>query len=405
MKNYVKEYFDYKTFAVVIVLIAIGFISIYSATFNAGASEIFHKQILWFLVGFMGMAIVLFLPLRALQSLTLPLYMFSLLILLVVLAHGKTVAGSTSWLGFLGIGGQPSELTKVTTILCLALYLSKPTTDIESPKGLLITTAIVMLPVALVVLQPDMGTAVTFLGMFLPILFWAGASLFTTIALVAPIVVAAASLFGTTTFLFAVVAVFIVLYLLKRDWFTSATVFSAAVLIGVSTQHIYRKLPLYQQKRIATFLSPDLEPLGWGYNLLQSKVAIGSGGLLGKGYLHGTQTQLRFIPAQWTDFIFCVPSEEFGFVGAMIVLILFLALLLHGVRGASTAKNTFSSLVAIGVTSLFAIHIFINIGMSLGLVPIIGIPLPFLSYGGSALFTNMLMAGLLMNCYANRKEY
>jgi len=175
--------------------------------------------------------------------------------------------------------------------------------------------------------------------------------------------------------------------------------------IGLSVQTVYERLPSYQQKRIATFLNPESDPLGAGYNVIQSKVAIGSGGMLGKGYLQGTQTQLNFIPEQWTDFIYCVPGEEFGFVGASVVLLAFGFLLFHGIGIASTSNNKFGSIGSIGILGIFAVHIFVNIGMSLGLLPVIGIPLPFLSYGGSALIANMTMAGLLMNFYANRKEH
>jgi rod shape determining protein RodA len=151
-------------------------------------------------------------------------------------------------------------------------------------------------------------------------------------------------------------------------------------------------------------MNPGSEQKGAGYNVYQSKVAIGSGGFFGKGYLQGTQTQLNFIPEQWTDFIFCVPGEEFGFVGASIVIALFTALLLHGVNVAGLSKNKFASAAAIGITGVFGVHVLINVGMSMGLLPVIGIPLPFLSYGGSALVANMAMVGLLMNFFSNRKE-
>ena len=181
--------------------------------------------------------------------------------------------------------------------------------------------------------------------------------------------------------------------------------FSLIVFVGISVQSIHSKLKPYQQKRIETFLDPSADPLGAGYNVLQSKIAIGSGGILGKGYLKGTQTQLNFIPAQWTDFIFCVPSEEFGFLGAATILVLFTVLLFRGVRIASMVKNPYASFVAIGITGVFATHIFMNVGMALGLAPVVGIPLPFLSYGGSALLADMIMVGLLLNLYAHRKEY
>ena len=182
-------------------------------------------------------------------------------------------------------------------------------------------------------------------------------------------------------------------------------VFSVMVLVGISVQFIYGGLKPYQQKRIATFLDPNADPLGAGYNILQSKVAIGSGGLLGKGFLKGTQTQLNFIPEQWTDFIFCVPGEEFGFLGATTVLVLLLGLLVRGVQIASSVKTPYGSFVAMGISATVATHVFMNIGMSVGLLPVVGVPLPFLSYGGSALLTNMTMVGILMNLYAHRKEY
>jgi rod shape determining protein RodA len=181
--------------------------------------------------------------------------------------------------------------------------------------------------------------------------------------------------------------------------------FGIMLAIGLSVQVMYERMHVYQQKRISAFLNPEADPLGAGYNVVQSKIAIGSGGFFGKGFLKGTQTQLNYIPEQWTDFIFCVTGEEFGFLGASIVLGLFAALLLHALRVASISKNRFASLAAIGIMGIFSTHIIMNTGMSMGLMPVVGLPLPFLSYGGSALVANMMMIGLLMNFYANRKEY
>jgi rod shape determining protein RodA len=241
--------------------------------------------------------------------------------------------------------------------------------------------------------------------MFVPILYWAGASNFLIVAIIAPALVALSAIIGTTTFLIVLALVGGALYFFREDRFVSALMFGVNAMIGIFVQVAYEKLPLYQQKRIATFLDPNNDPLGAGYNVIQAKVAIGSGGFFGKGYLQGTQTQLNFIPKQWTDFIFCVPGEEFGFLGAAIVLALFAILLVHGVRVGYTAKNRFGSMIAIGISALFAVHVFVNIGMSVGLMPVMGIPLPFLSYGGSSLCSYMIMVGLIMNVYANRKEY
>jgi rod shape determining protein RodA len=214
-----------------------------------------------------------------------------------------------------------------------------------------------------------------------------------------------AALFGITPFFITVIVIGVLIYLSMENRILAAVVFSATVLVGISVQFIYEGLKPYQQKRIVTFLDPGADPLGAGYNVLQSKVAIGSGGLLGKGYLHGSQTQLNFIPEQWTDFIFCVVGEEFGFIGAAVVLGLFLTLLVRGVNLGSIVKNKYGSTLAIAITSIFAVHVFMNVGMSVGLLPVVGVPLPFLSYGGSALLTNMTMVGILMNLYSNRKEY
>jgi rod shape determining protein RodA len=253
--------------------------------------------------------------------------------------------------------------------------------------------------------QPDLGTAIVFFAMIIPVLYWAGASNFVLVSIFAPMLVAAGALFGTTVFLVTMVIAAVMILLAQNNRFAAGAVFGLTIAVGLSVQTVYERLPSYQQKRIATFLNPESDPLGAGYNVIQSKVAIGSGGLMGKGYLQGTQTQLNFIPEQWTDFIYCVPGEEFGFLGGTVVLLFLGMLLFHGIKIASVSNNKFGSVGAIGIIGIFAAHIFINIGMSLGLLPVIGIPLPFLSYGGSALIANMTMVGLLMNFYANRKEH
>jgi rod shape determining protein RodA len=290
-------------------------------------------------------------------------------------------------------------------VLAFASYLARTDVSISQTKHLIIALSIFAFPMLLILAQPDLGTTIVFFAALLPTLYWAGASNFILVAIIVPIIVAFGALFGTTQFIIASILGATLLYVFRENRFAVAVAFGITLAIGLSVQIVYERLPAYQQKRISTFLNPEADPLGAGYNVVQSKIAIGSGGLLGKGYLKGTQTQLNYIPEQWTDFIFCVPGEEFGFIGASFVLILFIALLIHGLQVASVSKNKFGSIAAIGITGIFAIHTFINIGMSMGLMPVIGIPLPFLSYGGSALVANMIMAGLLMNFYANRKEY
>ncbi len=405
MYSYLKEHFDVRTAAITFALVMIGVVSVYSATYDAKASEIFQKQLLWVGVGTVAFLIATFLPYRLLQLISWPSYFLSIFLLVSVLIIGRKVSGSTSWFSLGTMRLQPAEFAKITTVLALGMYVSRSDVTLKKIRYLAVASGIVLLPMILILLQPDMGTAVVFGAMFFPVLYWAGASRFTLLAITAPPAAAFAALFGTTPFLIVVLVFGVLLYITKENRIVAAVMFSVTVMLGVSVQFIYDRLKPYQQKRISTFLDPGADPLGAGYNILQSKVAIGSGGLFGKGYLHGTQTQLNFIPEQWTDFIFCVPGEEFGFLGAATVLLLFMGLLMRGVSIASSVKNPFGSLVAIGLTAVFATHITMNVGMALGLLPVIGVPLPFLSYGGSALLASMTMAGLFMNLYANRKEY
>ncbi|MCC6395868.1 MAG: rod shape-determining protein RodA [Bacteroidetes bacterium] len=405
MLNYIKRHFDLKVGLSTLALALIGLVSIYSATYDARASEIFYKQVTWVIAGSVVLIAFTFVPFRLLQSLSFPAYFLSLLMLVIVLLLGKTVSGSTSWFNLGSFRIQPSEFAKITTVLALASYLSRSDVSLQSPRGLLTAAGIVLAPVALIMLQPDFGTAVIYGGMSFALLYWGGASRFTLIAVVAPVAAALGALLGTTPFLIVVAVFGILIYVTRDHLLVAAVVFSLMVLTGISVQFFYDGLRPYQQKRIATFLDPNADPLGAGYNILQSKVAIGSGGLTGKGYLRGSQTQLNFIPEQWTDFIFCVPGEEFGFLGAATVLLLFGGLLMRGVSLGSIVKSRYASFVAIGLTAILATHVFINIGMALGLFPVIGVPLPFLSYGGSALLSNTITVGILMNLYTNRKEY
>ncbi len=405
MANFFRERIDFPTIVATMVLVFAGFISIYSATYDARMSELFTKQTVAAGLGLVLLLGAAFTPARTLQLISYPAYFLSLLMLVTVLLIGKEVSGSTSWFGLGSFSFQPSEFAKVATVLALGKYLQRSDVHLRNVKHILIASAIVLAPVLLILKQPDTGTGMIFIGMFIPVLFWGGASTFTLVALISPGVIAVAALLGPTPFFITIVALAVLIYLTKQNWISAAVVFSMLVFIGISVQSIHDRLRPYQQKRIETFLDPGTDPQGAGYNVMQSKVAIGSGGFFGKGFLRGTQTQLNFIPAQWTDFIFTVPGEEFGLLGAMTVLVLFMVLLFRGVRIASSIKNSYGSFVAIGIVGIFATHIFMNIGMALGMMPVVGVPLPFLSYGGSALLADMLMVGLLLNLYANRKEY
>ncbi len=405
MDSWFKENIDIVTIIVVLLLCTMSALSVYSATYDAGASAVFYRQLMWIGIGLLAMMIIMFIPFRTIQQWSYPLYGASLFLLIAVLFLGRVIAGSSSWFGVKGFGIQPSELVKATTILALATFLSKGNVYLFRFKHIMMAASFVLIPTALILLQPDMGTAIIYLGMFLLLMYWSGASNLLMLGVVAPGAAAIGALLGTTPFLIVVAITFIVVLLLRDNKLGSAIVFSLTVLVGVSVQFMFARLASYQQNRILTFINNEADPLGAGYNVIQAKIAIGSGGLMGKGYLQGSQTQLNFIPAQWTDFIFCVPSEEFGFLGACFVLVLLAILLLRGVKTASVVKNKFGSIVVIGVISTFAVHVAINIGMCMGIVPVIGVPLPMMSYGGSNMLTNLMMVGLILNMYANRKEY
>ena len=388
-----------------LVLTAIGLASIYSATYDAGSSVYFQRQLIWAVLGTIGLVTMLFVSPRTIETVAIIIHIIILCILAVVPFVGKTVAGTTAWIDLGYFNFQPSEVAKITTILVLALYLSKHNASVRSFKTLATAGLIVAIPMGLVLLQADVGTSLIFFLMYIPVVFWAGASPFIVIVLTAPFIVGLAALIGTSALLVALGILLVALILLRENGFASAVVFGFNSAIAVSIQVLYDRLAPHQQSRIANFIEPGSDPLGVGYNVIQSKVAIGSGGLTGKGFLNGTQTQLNFIPAQWTDFIFCVPGEEFGFIGASIVLVLLGIVFIRGIRIASIVKSKFASLVAIGFIGILFFHTVINIGMTVGLTPVIGIPLPFLSYGGSALFSKLIMVGLLSAFYANRKEY
>ncbi|MFH0992029.1 MAG: rod shape-determining protein RodA [bacterium] len=405
MIAYLKEYFDFKLLFICLALVLVGLVSVYSATYDVLEAAPFFKQSIWAGIGLFVLFFAAFIPQKTLQRAAIPFYVSMLFVLIVILVIGKTISGSKSWFGFGGLGGQPSEFAKVATVLMLGAYLARTTTSLKKPRHLLVAVGIVLLPMALVLAQPDLGTAIVFFAMMLPVLFWAGSSHFVLAAIISPVLVAAGALAGTIYFLVSIAAVGLLLYFTRQNNFAAAVAFGLTLAVGLSTQAVYERLPYYQQNRIKTFLNPQLDPRGAGYNVQQSRVAIGSGGIFGKGYMRGSQTQYKFIPEQWTDFIFCVPGEEFGFVGSSSVIILFTALLLHGLSIANTSKNKFASASAIGIVGIFGTHMAVNIGMSMGMLPVVGIPLPFLSYGGSALLANMTMVGLLMNFYTNRKEH
>lgn len=336
---------------------------------------------------------------RLIEWATWPAYLMTCLLLLVLLVVGKgggTAASTKSWLAIGGHRlGQPSELAKITVVLMLAKVLAERR---EAPKSLLELwkpALTVGIPWVLIMLQPDLGTGIVFVGVFFGMLFWSGVPWPLLLLLASPVVSLVLSF--STGLWGAWFLVLLALVLWYKPYLVEGIVLMVAnVATGVIAPIIWEKLAPYQQNRLKVFLDPSADPRASGYHVIQSKIAIGSGGLFGNGFTLGTQKRSGFLPEQHTDFIFAVVGEELGFIGVVVALSLFLALMLRCTRIASRANDSFGGLAAFGLMSLWLVHIIVNVGMTLNLMPITGIPLPFFSYGGSFMLASWLAVGILL---------
>lgn len=405
--NYnLQDKFDLGIFLPLLGLLTFGLIAIYSSTIDhPTAVNNFEKQLFWAGASYIVFFIIYFLPPESIRFSAIPLYIISQVFLVIVLIMGRVTKGAKSWLDLGPVGFQPSEFAKIGLILFLAYWLSNKRHDINDFKELLMAIGIGFIPLILILLEPDMGTAIVYGIITLAMIFWSGISLFGLFAVLSPGLAVFSTLFGIPVFVITMIIILAVLIFFKREIFTSATIFVVNLGAGFLFELAVKYLKPHQQKRIESFVNPLADPLGSGYNAIQAKVAIGSGGFWGKGLFQGNQTQLNFIPEQWTDFIFCVIGEELGFIGSIVVLILFLILFVRLIRLTKFTKDRFSSLLIVGILAMLFSHFFINIGMNLGITPVIGLPLPFLSYGGSSLLVNMSLIALSLNIYRNRKQH
>lgn len=408
MQIKVFERFNVVVLLTAMALITIGLLAIYSATYgNPLVEGNFNKQLISASIGILIVLGIMYTPPKYIAMSSYIFYGLVLVMLVAVLFLGKKIKGQTSWFSVGGFGVQPSEFAKLATVLALAFFLSNKhkEADVTKPRDFFFAVGIAVIPVGLIMLQPDMGTTLVFLFLILPVLYWSGMPNYILFIIVAPALTAICAFLGTYYFVAAVVFIIGMMFVFKRNLLVSGIVIALSIASGFSVNMAYSKLQPYQQKRIMSMFNPELDPLGSGYNVIQSKIAIGSGGLAGKGFLQGTQTQLKYIPEQWTDFIFCMVGEEFGFIGSIIVVLLFLVLIWQTIHIAYICKNQFLSICCIGFATIFSFHILINLGMIMGMMPVIGIPLPFMSYGVSFLLSNLIMLGIILNAYRNRKEY
>lgn len=398
---------EWSSLLLALALCGFGLISIYSATVNAGMPTFFLKQVSFTAIGVAAMLIVAFTPTRWLEVGAPFFYVISLVFLVAVLFVGKSVGGQKNWLALGALSFQPSELAKICTVLAIAGFAARPNANLQTVRDLFVVFLYVAAPVTLIMLEPDFGSATVFAALFLGVALWGGADLLLLYALVTPAVSALAALFGAKALVITLILVSLGAILFRRGLAVTAVVIGLNIGAGYAMPWVVNNvLKPYQKQRIEILLNPNKDPRGQGYNIVQSKMAIGSGGLWGRGFQQGTQTQLRYIPKQWTDFIYCVPAEEFGFVGGTAVITLLAALCMRVLRVAELVKRRFESMILAGVASIWAYHAFVNIGMALGLLPVIGIPLPFMSAGGTSLVINLAMLGFVLNFFRQmRKRY
>jgi rod shape determining protein RodA len=400
-----KDFFDLHIFIPTVLLTIFGLLAIYSSTNNNPAAESnFSRQLYWAILSFVVLIVIVAVPNQMIKLLSKPAYIVSIILLIAVHFIGKQVYGAKSWLNLGFFGFQPSEFAKIGTILMMAYWLTDKQRDLNNMKDVLIALTIGGIPILLILAEPDFGTSIVFVTITVTMIFWSGINLFTLFVVLSPGFAAFSSLFGWTFFLITIIIIIGILFYFKKNVFISTSVLILNIGAGFFFDFATRYLKPHQQNRIMTFVDPEADPLGAGYNLMQAKVAIGSGGFWGKGYLQGNQTQLNFIPKQWTDFIFCVIGEEFGFIGSVITILLFLYMFVHILNLASKIDNKFSSLVLIGTLAMFFTHFAINLGMNLNVTPVVGLPLPFLSYGGSSLLANIILIAISLNIYRNRKQ-
>ena len=387
-------------------VIIIGLMAVYSATHGSGDSTLFYRQFSWGLIGVVVMSFVYYHDVRVIRDNAYIFYGIGILLLLAVLLFGKKVGGHASWIRIGFFSFQPSEIAKMSTILALARFLSDDETDIRSLPHFFIALGIAFFPALLIILQLDMGTTITCMSFIAPMLIIAGFDIYILMLIAFPLILMITGFFSIYIAIFFALLLFILLIVYQKKFkLHQLLVIGSGLATSLVTQRFATSiLKPHQIDRIQTFLDPMNDPQGAGYNVLQAKIAISSGGFFGKGFLQGTQTQLRFIPAQWTDFIFCVIGEELGFIGAALLLSLYLTLILRLIWAIFSIKNKFVELTLTGYVSLLFIHIVINTGMTIGLIPVIGVPLPFISYGGSSLIGNMIMVGLAMNFFRNKRS-
>ena len=356
--------FDKGLLAITFLIFLIGIVTIYSATQAKGlsfAEGYAMRQLSWMGIGLVFLAVCIIASYQRFVDLAYVIYGVNILLLLLVLIMGHVRLGAQRWFSIAGFAFQPSEFVKLSLILALSNYLGAKKGAMGSLKDILVPSILLAVPFSLVVLQPDLGSALLLLPIFFSMLLAAGASQKHIVGMMA--------------------------------------------LGAASAPFFWHFLREHQRQRLLVFLNPNVDPLGAGYTIIQSKIAIGSGGLFGKGWTRGTQNQLNFLPERHTDFIFSVIGEEWGFLGAILIVFLFFLLIKKAFNTALLTSDIYGKAIAVGIAAMLGLQVIINIGMTIGLAPVVGIPLPLVSYGGSSLVSTLMAIGLLVNVGMRRSTF
>jgi rod shape determining protein RodA len=418
-----KGSFDFTLFMLTLSLWTIGIFLVYSATYlheSGPLAFLYKQQVIWVVMAIFVILAIVSIPGRIFYNLSYVFYGLSLLLLLLALAMGVSAKGAERWILIAGVKIQPSEFAKIGLLLALARYFSEKPISLYQLSSFIFPGILIGIPFLLVLKQPDLGTAGVFCAMTLPMLYWSGLALLDLFFMLSPMLSLGLSAiplilsFGAAKswgILEAVpwglffIALCVVFYYTRPPVIIMVSVIIVNLLAATVTTVVWSSvLKDYQKMRIISFINPQADPFGAGYQVIQSKVAVGSGHLLGKGYLQGTQIKLAYLPEQHTDFIFSTLGEQFGFVGCSAVLLLFLLLIVRAYSITRNIKNRFYNLVIIGATSIIAFHVFVNTAMTIGIMPVTGIPLPFLSYGGSFTLTVAILIGLILNTKLSARE-
>lgn len=383
----------------VFILVFLGFMMIFSTTRSVEAGPFVSRQLAALGLGAVLMGFFTYLDYKHLRYISWILYALMFLMLVVVQFSGSAAQGAQRWINLGPFSFQPSEISKLVVIMVLASYF-----DLKREKANIVTPLILAgIPFLLIFKQPDLGTALVIIAIALGVLIWNKTSPVLLLLTFTPLLslFMRQNIYGWIIYL---ILLWGVLYFSRVKLNDLLLILGVNLVVGIAFPILWGMLKEYQRLRIVSFLNPGLDPKGMGYHTLQSEIAIGAGGLFGAGFMHGTQTQLQFIPIQHSDFIFSAVGEEFGLIGAGLTLFLFVMLIWRSVLMADEARDNFGSNLAAGIAVMFFFHVFVNIGMTLGLLPVVGIPLPFLSYGGTSLVMNLIAIGILQSVAMRRQK-